>query len=288
VAILAERRRRGGDGSPAVVDAAVELALTHQRPGDVAEARALEPLFEATLGADLPARLAALDRVAYDASEAIAAGDFARALALDRLAVATLAQVDAPRDVHGAAIFGLAQTAELAGEWVAARDAYRQATAIAVDPGQLADAHVAIAALEVELGDAAAAIAPAREALTRARQLDDAERIQTASLVLARALLATGHPEEVLDLLEPVLRALDTAPAAPPVRRAGAAFGLAQALWETGGARERDRARVLADDAIRDFGAARDGVATGAAFTTIRRSIDARLAAAVEWRRRHR
>ncbi len=105
----------------------------------------------------------------------------------------------------------------------------------------------------VGLGQASAAIEPLHEAIDLYVKLADADARASATVVLGDALLATGKTHEARELLEPLVHELVEATDVRPQRRASAEWGLARALWDDGGARDRDRAKALAADAKRDY-----------------------------------
>jgi len=288
-AILDEQRERRGDG-PEVLRAGVDLANALQRDGRVPEADEVFASVAHLFGDD---QLVAVARVKFESEQAQTAGDMQRAIDTARQLVALTRAARLPVPEQAEASWGLGASCELVGDWACARDSYRTATELlrvmpGSSPGDLVGGLEGVARQEIELGHPADAIVWVREALERARTLEDADLIQTASLVLARALLLTGQHAEARTLLEPVLRELDADDEEPnAIRRAAAAFGLAQALWETGGEAERARARVLADDAIRDFQASHDQYEGNPAFVTIRRILLAKREAAIAWRERH-
>jgi tetratricopeptide (TPR) repeat protein len=286
--IVDELRRRGID-DVRLLRAGVELADALQMSGRVADADAAFASVAHLYGDD---RVAALERVLFESEQAQTVGDLERAIDTARQTVVLTRALGRPVIEQASASWGLGASCELAGDWACARDAYRTTTELLrvmpdASPGDLVDGLEGVARNEIELGHAADAVVWVREALDRARDLDDANRVQTASLVLGRALLLTGHPDEVRTLLEPVLREIDAEAEPSATRRAGAAFSLAQALWDTGGEPERARARVLADDAIRDYELTRVKYEGNPAFVSIRRMLVERRATAVAWRERH-
>jgi tetratricopeptide (TPR) repeat protein len=293
--ILAQQRSRRPDDSMGVLNAALDLYGAYQRAGQLEKAAEVFKLLPIIEGDDLLARMSAAAQASFAATDALLAGDFPRAIELGKRVVAIFAELDdLPGPEYAHQVLDLGVTYEAAGDWQAALDSYREAASLyhlrpASEPNaaELGDAVEGVARSELELGHPAAAIPLAREALEIARAAGDADRMQTCTLVLTRALIASGHPDEVVALLEPVLRDLDDAPDLRANRRASAAFSMAQALWATGGERERDRARSLVQDAIRDFGVARDVYAGNPTYATFRRLTEERRATAIEWQARH-
>jgi tetratricopeptide (TPR) repeat protein len=292
----AQQRRHSADSFD-TIDALIELVDSYQRAGQVdAAAKTFAQLDRARPASDLPVVAQAAAAVA--GNQALIAGDFAKAIAQARLVVALDVRVGASGHGPASNLLDLATVYDLAGEWAAARDNYRAAAerlralrGAAADSGMLDDALEGVARCEVELGDPAAAIPWARAALADVQSRDDHERNQTATLALARALVEGKQFTEVVDLLTPVVRELEATPrtdAHPPARQAAAAYGLAQALWDGGGDRERQHARSLVADAVRDFGAARDWYARKPVYATARQRMERRLTAALDWQERHR
>jgi hypothetical protein len=280
-----------------VLGAAIELAGAYQRdnqPGPAAEVYALVDRAAAAGGDSTDALMGAIARATFDGNQALVAGETARAIEQTRIAVALHERLAPNGREHATVVFGLATTYELSGEWAAAGETYADAARrFRASPGtasrdaDLGDALEGVARNELERGHADAAVAPAREALDIAHATGDADHVQSASLALGRALLETGHPTDVVPLLEPLVRALDAAEHAPAGRRGTSSFVLAQALWATGGEPERARARSLTTDAINALSAARDEYAANPAYTVALRIVDARLAAARAWQSRH-
>ncbi|HUQ04086.1 MAG TPA: serine/threonine-protein kinase [Kofleriaceae bacterium] len=291
---LEQQSAHRDDDSRGVLAAAVELMNAYQRAGRLTEAAAVFDRIELAGGRAGSDKLAAAaDRATVAGTQALLAGEFARAIEQGRIVIAIQHEQGVSAAERAPQVFGLAMVYEFAGEWMSARDAYRDSARLlreaAGDPvEELGLSLEGVARNELQLGHAADAVAPAREALALARAAGDADRVETATLVLAGALTETAAFDEAIALLEPVHRALESSTAAKPNRRAGAAFSLAQALWSTGGARERERARSLVGDAVRDYTSARVEYAANPLWASATRLMDERLAAATAWRDTHR
>jgi len=285
--VMDEARRRRADDSRSVLSAETELWDAYVRAGKAPEAAKIFARIERTLQLDPHDQDATELRMNNAIEQAFADGDFERASQLARVVVSLSTEL-APADASHTWV-RLAQTYEIIGEWSSARDTY----ALGVRDGRarpdewLVESLEGIARMELILDDPRAALAPAREAMAISRAGADAERVARVSVLLARALVATGGPDEVPALLEPVMRALDADPEAPVIRRALVAFTLARALWATGGDRDRDRARSLIGDAIRDFARGRDENSERSIDVTYRRLCVTWLAEAIAWQDRH-
>ncbi len=281
--------------SRSVLVAAIDLSDAYQHNGNLDEAREVFKLIGgATSGSARDTLEAAIAHAAFSTNQALLAGEFARALEQARIAVAAQAQLDPESRAQAMNYYAVGSVQELAGDWLSARDSFRASANmyLAHPPTVGAETEAGaslegVAGCELELGHAEAAIAPARHALALARSLGDEDHRQTSTLLLARALVTTAQFEEPIILLDPLLRELDDAERSSPQRRASAAFHLAQALWATGGERERSRARSLVGDAIRDYAAGRDLLAGQPVYVTAVRLFEQRLADAIAWQARH-
>jgi len=270
------------DDARAVTNAAIELTDAAERAGRGAEAADAKALLDRVASSDPDDPTAAMGRAVFAANEARSRGDLPRAIEQMRYVVAMYRELEIP--TVGDPLLRLAQDCVLAGEWNEAHDRFREAAAAFAEGDDRDEARVGLASMQLELGNASAALATARAVLAHDR---DPSRRRAATLLAARALLATHHPGAVVPLLEPVARELDADAKAPRLQRALAAWVLAQSLWATGGPRERDRARALAADAVRDLDAAivertdqpRDAVA--------RQQCEQHRADVIAWQDRH-
>ncbi|MEO8707395.1 MAG: protein kinase, partial [Kofleriaceae bacterium] len=287
--VLAEQRRYHDDDSLAVVGAAIALGDACQRARDTC-AKTAFAIVQAVGATGDEAKVQAAAMATVAAKEALEAGDFKNAIEQCLIAVRNIHDLFGDSELYMHTVTLLAQSYELAGDWAAASDQYREAARVLrtlPERTLLGDALTGIARVELERDRAQSALAPIREAHALARTSADRERTRDTAVVLARVLLATGKPSEIPPLLEPVLRAIDADPKPQSLQRAEASFTLAQALWQVGGERERSRARALIGDAIASFETSRERLAKPRA-TTLRRLVEAQLAAALAWQAQHR
>jgi tetratricopeptide (TPR) repeat protein len=140
------------------------------------------------------------------------------------------------------------------------------------------------------LGKPERALAPLRDAVAIDVHGGKPLEVQweSAAVALGDALLDTDHPHEARVLIEPVLRALIDDPSSLPQRRGGAEFVLARALWRDGGRAERERARAIADDSLKDYQAAIARLKAPGGLPIAVPRLEAKAAAVVAWRARPR
>jgi tetratricopeptide (TPR) repeat protein len=231
-----------------------------------------------------PVKLAELTQQWMDA---ILGKDFARAIDLARQAVALAAGLG-EHELQEETLDLLGQAYDLAGKSTDALETYRAVLALEDGlPGHgntllRGKAYDWIGYEWVQLGKPEKAIEAFRAAI--AADVGDipaaVDQRQSSTVGLAEALEATGKPREARALAEPVLRALADRDD-KMYRRGLAAFIVARALWD-GDARDRGRARALADDAVRDLRAtlAKEGDAA------YRPAHQAKLDAMLAWQKR--
>jgi len=204
------------------------------------------------LNIDLTAGMTALTRV----SEAQRAGDL-RGMIERQIELVELVASAAPGSADEArAVLQLGSDYELATRWEDAARAYQRSLDICqnnpeIDRQLMFDSMVYLGKMRSETGNSKAAITlfeRARAMVTRTLPANR-EDVITLSARLGSAFVAAGRNAEAVAILDPLVEPLRRAD--PP--RHGL-FGtvcskLAAALWATGGARDRDRARALAGDA---------------------------------------
>jgi tetratricopeptide (TPR) repeat protein len=290
-----EERRRHGEASVLLAQAWFALGNEYVHAQD--DAKSAGALAEATkiftrygVSASNP------EQLGIEAMQALQAGDFERAI--DR-AERTVAQGRAQHyPIAALAVLEGTRGAvyEVAGQPRPALAAYKIADALFQqvpiaerDLDGWGQALIGIGGKELDLGDAAAAIAPNRQAiaaLTKLGASGDDDRL-IAEMQLGHALVAVGRMREARDVLEPNLRALRDATPRRAQRIGSASFFLAQALWDDGDAHDRERARALADDAAREMTAALADAADRPVMVTLRATMKLRLRELETWRARH-
>ena len=189
----------------------------------------------------------------------------------------------------------LALTLQVAGDFPAALSAYvetsrmyRELPPARRDASSLQQALEATGTILIELHRPAEALAPLDEARAVAAAGGDALApfVQSTDISRGRAYFDTGRPAEALAILDPLVRNMDRT-RTPVSQQASVSFTLAQTLWETGGERDRERARALAKDALRLMGEARQQFADQPVYVRFRRLLAKRMATVEEWQKQH-
>ncbi len=297
-AALDHLRAVRGDDSATVAIAYYALGIAHVGAGAPAAARTAVEAATA-----IEARLhrvvdgpKAVEAAIARAHRALFAGELAQAVAETERAVA-LAHLYGPGTATEAMTMAqLAGAQEIAGDQPAAARSYAGAIAVAdairsgfpdrlVVLGWMINAGVC----HHGAGQPAEARAWAQRAIARADEIGTGAgpHRKAARAGLGRALVSLGRHEEALPLLRQALD--DTAGEASPrpFTQGWVAFALARALWETGGDRDRDRARALARDAEQKLDAALAEARGSPVYAGLALRIGAERAAVVAWRHAH-
>jgi tetratricopeptide (TPR) repeat protein len=205
----------------------------------------------------------------------LVAGDLAGARAAGRRRIAALRLEPEPRLMLLAEHLAmLARNSELDGDCNEALRHYAEAEALyrrpiaelAITDGATDPAGVAVGIVDSLVGQGACYLKlgqPARAVeLLRTAEADavrggaaTAADLPSTRRWLGQALSADGKHAEAIAFLTPIVDGFP-ATAPKPFARGLAGFALAQSLWFAGGERDRARARVLVEDAERDFQAA--------------------------------
>jgi hypothetical protein len=288
-------RARLGDDSILVAEAWLDLGKEYTNAND--EARAAEAL---RAGQDILARhggaVATPEALALAGMQALQAADFPRAIEQNERAYLAARAAKYPDRALAVLALDLGTSYEVVGRWREGLAAYADAQQLLEripagdrDLDGYAHALLGVGSMRLELGDPAGAVAPLRAAVASETALGApaADDLMLAEVILGRALVATGAMREARALLEPTLRALRAATPPRPQRSGSAAFYLAEALWDDGGARDRERARALAADAERDLAQAIADATDRPLMAVSRRLFEDRLRALEAWRARH-
>ncbi|MFN0245813.1 MAG: protein kinase domain-containing protein [Kofleriaceae bacterium] len=209
-----------------------------------------------------------------------------RALAIARLGNSeSLAQV----------LRGLGYDYELVGAWDRALAANREALTLELpEPALAAEFRESAANAAFEIADRTDDKRLRADMLEQA--LVDLDRLPAGAAELdsirslrGRILLLGGRYLESIPHLSAALAAAERSEPQHPYRIAMRSFALAQALWEVGGARDRDRARALAEDAAKRMPDARAMYAADAeAYGGHVQRVEDQAARVDTWRRTHR
>ncbi|HEY6034820.1 MAG TPA: serine/threonine-protein kinase [Kofleriaceae bacterium] len=299
-----------GDHDRAIAIARDTLAKVKARPGDTVREQYLltyllveqlsfagrlkEAAEESREAQRLEAGLgfgSALDIVTIERefNEAFMQGDVERSIELAKQGVTLTESLNDPK-LQAETTDSLARAYDLARDFprvIAAQQHVIELCGQTCTAEQRSQALEDIANSYLELGEPEKALEPARGAVEAAaaggKPLDDTRwRAVTA---LARALLRTGHAHDARGALEPVMHEIESATNVIPGRRAGVEITLAQALWEDGGEPERARARALAGDAEKDYGAQLEVIKAYPAVMQV--GMKKHVAETIEWRKRH-
>jgi predicted Ser/Thr protein kinase len=126
------------------------------------------------------------------------------------------------------------------------------------------------------------------EALALLDRLPDAARDRdSVQAIRGRILLRAGRADEAVPLLTRALEAAERKEPQEPFHIGIRSFALAQALWQIGGKRERDRAIALAEQAERRLPEVRDDLTAFQEGVLVGR-LDEQLVRIAAWRRTHR
>ena len=287
-----------GDDSLLVALAYHSLGLAHQTHGDLAAARAAHEAADVIHRRVLaqPDGDNLVEAALNQANAAMYDGNFGRLIAGTEHALA-LARLHAPGTATEVMVIGaLAQAYDLAGDQAAAARSYAAAVAAADALGDAFTDRGIVLDWMISAGDSlrgsrqpAASLAWYRRALATADAIGAgaARGAELARRGLGRSLVLLGEYDQALPLVRAALAVAERETPMRPFPVGALSFALAEALWATGGDRDREHARALVGDAERLLARAIDETRQNPMQAGLTLRIENELARLRAWQRAH-